>query len=206
MATRNKAKVSASDVSASDILQASLALAEEKGWDNIRLYQVADQLGAPLDVVRSQFPDLNGVANEWFKQALREMLAVPEDGFADQPAWRRLHVTMMKWFVHGAQHRNVTAEMLKAKLHPPHVHHWVPMIFDLSQLMHWWLDAARIASVGRQRQIAEVGLTVIFVRTLAYWVRDGSPDQQKTSKFLERRLKRADKAMRLCIGPRSPAN
>ncbi|MGI9434089.1 MAG: hypothetical protein ACR2Q4_04545, partial [Geminicoccaceae bacterium] len=74
-----------------------------------------------------------------------------------------------------------------------HPHHWVPMIFDLSRLIHWFLDAARIESTGRQRQAAEIGLTLIFLATLRDWLHDQSDAQSKTSARLRRRLMRADR-------------
>ncbi len=195
MSTQNTTSES---ISAENILHTALSLAEEKGWENIRLYQVAEQLKIPLNDIRVYYADLNGVANAWFKQALMEMLSTSDDELISQPAWNRLYLTMVKWFDHVSEHHEVTAQIIRAKLHPPHVHHWVPMIFDLSTLMHWWLDAARIASVGRQRQIAEIGLTGIFLSTLACWSRDESFHQIKTRKLLKRRLKRADRMMKMC--------
>ena len=69
------------------------------------------------------------------------------------------------------------------------------MVFDLSRLIHWWMDAARIASSGPRRPIAEVGLTGIFLMTLACWARDESPNQERTRRFLDRRLAGADRIM-----------
>jgi len=185
-------------VSPEDILHTALDLAEEKGWNNIRLYQVADQLNISLEDIHHHYADLNGVANAWFKQAQLHMILAPEGTFTDQPAWRRLYLTMSKWLEHVSQHPRVTAQIIRAKLHPPHVHHWVPIIFDLSAQIHWWLDAARIASVGRKRQMAEIGLTAIFLVTFAYWAKDKSPGQTKTRTFLKKRLKRADRTMHMC--------
>ena len=53
--------------------------------------------------------------------------------------------------------------MLRGKLYPGHPQHWVPLAFDLSRLIHWFLDAALIASTGYRRQLAEIGLTVLFL-------------------------------------------
>ncbi|MCW8915478.1 MAG: hypothetical protein OQK24_06435 [Magnetovibrio sp.] len=185
-------------VSELDILNTALTLAEDKGWDNIRLYQVADQLNISLEEIRLYFTDLNGVANAWFRQAQLKMISTPDDKIINQPAWHRLYLTMLKWLDHVSEHHNITAQILRTKLHPPHVHHWAPMVFDLSTLIHWWLDASRIASVGRQRQIAEIGLTAIFLSTLVYWARDRSSGQIKTKALLKRRLKQADRVMGKC--------
>ena len=98
---------------------------------------------------------------------------------------------MTTWFDALAPHHAVTAQMLDAKLYPSHPHHWVPMIFDLSRLMHDFLDVARIASTGRRRQLAEVGLTAIFLASLRDWRRDPG----RAGERLGRRLAAADRLL-----------
>ena len=78
--------------------------------------------------------------------------------------------------------------MVRAKLHPSHPHHWVPMVFSLSRLIHWALDAARLDARGLPRQAEEVGLTRVFLRALRVWLNDGSPGQRRTRAFLRRNL------------------
>ena len=184
-------------VSEAEILDAAMNLAEDKGWDNIRLYQVAERLDVSLQDILATTPDLNGVANVWFQQALAHMVQEPTIEFEHLHPWQRLFSTMELWLDHTAQHKDITAQILRSKLHPPHVHHWVPMIFDLSRLIHWWLDAASISATGRKRQLAEISLTGIFLSTLLYWQRDKSSEQNKTKALLKRRLQRAVRVLRL---------
>lgn len=98
---------------------------------------------------------------------------------------------MMRWFDALAPRRDLVAQMLRAKLHPGHPHHWMPLIFDLSRLVHWFLDGARIASTGRRRQLAEIGLTAIFLAALGVWLRDGDGGD-RVGPYLDRRLAAAD--------------
>jgi hypothetical protein len=85
--------------------------------------------------------------------------------------------------------------MIAAKLQPSHPHHWVPLIFNLSRTIHWLRDAAGLDAAGRRRQIEEIGLSALFLATLAVWARDGTADQERTRAFLDRALARADGAM-----------
>ena len=78
--------------------------------------------------------------------------------------------------------------MIGAKLHPSHPHHWVPMVFSLSRLIHWALEAARLDTRGLPRQAEEVGLTLVFPSALFVWVDDASPGQRRTRAFLRRNL------------------
>jgi AcrR family transcriptional regulator len=173
------------------IVDAAIALAEERGWENVRLYLVADRLGIGLAEVGREFRDLDAVANAWFGRARRAVLRLPAEDLAGRPPPDRLHAAMTAWFDALAPHHAVSAQMLDAKLYPSHPHHWVPMIFDLSRLMHDFLDAARIASTGRRRQLAEVGLTMIFLATLRDWRRR----PERVGKRLKRRLAAADRLL-----------
>jgi AcrR family transcriptional regulator len=154
------------------IVDAAIALAEERGWENVRLYLVADRLGISLADIGRAYRDLDAIANAWFARARGQLLRLPPATLAGRPPPERLHAAMMTWFDALAPHHALTAQMLDAKLYPSHPHHWVPMIFDLSRLMHDFLDVARIASTGRRRQLAEVGLTAIFLVSLREWRRD----------------------------------
>jgi AcrR family transcriptional regulator len=171
------------------IVDAAIALAEERGWENVRLYLIADRLGVGLDEIGRQFRDLDAIANAWFDRARRQLLRLPAAAVAGRPPPERLHVAMTTWFEALATHHAVTAQMLDAKLYPSHPHHWVPLVFDLSRLMHDFLDVARIASTGRRRQLAEVGLTAIFLATLRDWLRR----PERASERLRRRLAAADR-------------
>src|ERR687891_2951281 len=171
------------------IVDAALALAEERGWEDVRLYLIAERLGIGLAEIGREFRDLDAIANAWFGRARRQLLRLPTESVIGRPPPERLHAAMTAWFDALAPHHRVTVQMLDGKLHLSHPHHWVPMMFDLSRLMHDFLDVARIASTGRQRALAEVGLTLIFLATLRDWLRDAD----RMPELLRGRLRRADR-------------
>jgi AcrR family transcriptional regulator len=194
MSKREPAKIIATD-GADRIVDQAIGLAEERGWDNVRLHDVAERLGLSLAEVAGEFRDLDAIANAWFARARDEMLRTPAAEPPGMPPPERLEMAIMAWFDALAAHREVTSEMLGQKLYLSHPHHWVPMIFDLSRLIHWFLDAARIRSTGRRRQLAEIGLTATFLWTLRVWLRDDSEGQERTRAFLRRRLAIADRLL-----------
>jgi AcrR family transcriptional regulator len=177
------------------IVDTALELAEEHGWANVRLYQVAERAGFSLAEVGAEFRDQDAIANAWFARALAALESLPAAAVADRPPPERLHTAMMRWFDALAPHREVTVAMLEAKLYLSHPHHWAPLIFDLSRLVHWFLDAARIASTGRARQLAEIGLTAIFLAGLRVWRRDDTVGQERTRGYVRQRLTAADRWM-----------
>ncbi|MGI9388004.1 MAG: TetR/AcrR family transcriptional regulator [Methyloligellaceae bacterium] len=187
------------------IVDVTVVLAEEVGWDSVRLREVAARLGISLSELQSLHRDLDAVADAWFARAWQAMLAPEPENFTAMPADARLHLMVMRWFDAMAPHREVTCQMLTGKLHPSHPHHWVPMIFNLSRTIHWLRDAAILDAGGRRRQIEEIGLTVLFLATLSVWQRDRTPDQERTRTFLRRRLAEADRVMVRFWGKHPPS-
>ena len=124
------------------------------------------------------------------------MLHEPGPGFGTRPPSGRVHAVLTRWFEAQAAHRRVVGDMIGAKLHPSHPHHWVPMVFSLSRLIHWVLDAARLDARGLPRQAEEVGLTLVFLGALRVWLTDASPGQRRTWAFLRQNLQWLDRLPR----------
>lgn len=175
------------------IVDVTLDWAGEVGWEGLRLRRVAERLGVPLAEVLDRYRDLDAVADAWFHRAGAAMLETAPEGFAARAACERLHLMMMRWFDALAPHREVTGQILAAKLYPSHPHHWVPLVFNLSRSIHWLREAALLDATGRRRQMEEVGLTALFLATLALWLRDESPNQARTRAVLRSRLEDADR-------------
>jgi hypothetical protein len=177
------------------LLDEAMALAEAQGWDAVRLSAVADCAGVPLAEVGRCFMDVDAIANAWFRRARLGMLEVTAGELEGRTADERLVLVIGRWLDQLAPHRRVTGEMLRAKLYPGHPQHWVPAIFDLSRLVHDFLDVGRIEGDGRVRQAQEIGLTIIVLATLADWLRDTSPGQERSKARLRQRLIRGGKVV-----------
>jgi len=80
------------------ILEAALALAEERGWAGVRMVDIAARLDLPADALPRQFRDVNSVADVWFRRAWEAMLSEPPAGFAQWPARRRIEDRLLAWF------------------------------------------------------------------------------------------------------------
>src|SRR4051812_16252060 len=179
------------------IIDTALAVAkEDAGWYDLRLHLVARRLGVPLSAVLDRFRDADAIADAWFARALRAMLREPGPGFGTLPPSERVRAVLLRWFDAQAAHRRMVGDMIVAKLHPSHPHHWVPMVFSLSRLIHWVLEAARLDARGLPRQAEEVGLTLLFLRALPVWLDDSSPGQRRTRAFLRRNLQWLDRLPR----------
>ncbi len=185
------------------ILDAALALAEEAGWEGVRLHAIAKRLRVPLAEVAAHASDLDAVADAWFARLRAAMLAPPPRGFKALPPRERLFIVLMRWFDAAARHRRVTGQMIAAKLYPSHPHHWMPLIFNLSRIIQWVREAALLDAATPRRQVEEAGLTLLFVATLAAWLADETEGQEGTRRRLRRRLECADMVLaRLWPGAR----
>ncbi len=108
------------------IVDTALALAEEKGsWSAVRLHDVARRLSVPTPQILEHYRDLDAVADAWFLRALKAMVGPKPADFLDYPEWRRIEICLTTWFDALAEHRRVSAQMLRGKLHFSHPHHWV---------------------------------------------------------------------------------
>jgi AcrR family transcriptional regulator len=177
------------------IVDAAIALAEDVGWDDVRLSRVAVAVGIPLAELTARFRDPDAIADAWFARGRAAMCATDPDE-AGLPVADRLAVAMLRWFDALAVHRRVTTQMLQVKLWPFHPHHWVPMVFSLSRHIQLWRDVAGLAAGGPRRAIEEVTLTWLFLATLAVWTTDQTPAQERTRAFLRARLAAADSGAR----------
>ncbi|MGF1591747.1 MAG: TetR/AcrR family transcriptional regulator [Kiloniellaceae bacterium] len=177
------------------IVEAALDIAEDWGWYDIRLHHVAERLGVPLAEVRAEFRDGDAIADAWIARADQAMLAKPGRGFAALPAKERLQRSLEAWLDALAPRREVTAEMFRAKLWPVHVHHNLALVTWTSRTVQWWREAALLDGKGQRRSVEEIGMTLIFLSTLACWCRDRSEDQARSKAYLKRRLDRADRLM-----------
>ena len=188
------------------IVDAAIALAEEVGWEDVRLRVVAERLGMSLAEVSEHFRDLDAVADAWFARARQAMLGPAPPEFMGLPARQRLETLLLRWFDAASAHRRVSVQMLAGKLWPFHPHHWAPLIFNLSRTILWLRDAAALDAGSPRRELEEVGLTWLFLLTLLVWAGDESEGQARTPRFLRRRLADADVLMALLFGPEPSTN
>jgi AcrR family transcriptional regulator len=174
------------------ILDTALAHAAREGWDAVRLRAVAGELGIPLTELLARFRDADAVADAAFARLLRAMLAAPEDAaaFAVLSPHDRAVAVLWRWFAAALPHRKAITGMLAVKAWPSHPHTWVPMVFNLSRLIHWVREAARLDRGGIARMTEEVGLTAAFLAALAAFATDGTEGAARTRRVLEGAVRR----------------
>lgn len=175
--------VSGTAPDADAVLDAALALAGEIGWAKVTARAVGERLGGGPELVMAHYADLDAIADAWFRRALLAAVGDAPDGERDF-AQRLAHV-FGRWLAALAPHRTTSLAMIRGKLYPSHPHHWVPLVFDLSRLVQWMLDAAGCAAAGRRRQATEIAVSAFVPLALRRW-RAG--DDAATERFVAERL------------------
>lgn len=172
-----------------DIVDAALDLAEVRGWEEIRLHEIAAACDAGLDEIRQHVGEKDDIIDAWFDRADAAMLQRHDSGeLAGLSARERLFRLITAWLDALAPHQRVTREMIRHKLEPGHVHVQFPAVLRISRTVQWIREGARLDAPLPRRALEETALTALFVKTFLHWLRDGSPGQARTRTWLDRGL------------------
>jgi ubiquinone biosynthesis protein COQ9 len=190
------------------ILTATLAQAARVGFAQVRLFDVANELGISLAALRRHYRDLDAIADAWLARGDAAMLAARDaPGFAELPPRERIFRAIMAFLDALAPHRQATGGIFRAKLYFGHPHHNIGLVLWTSRTVQWLREAANLSGGGQRRRIEEIGLTGLFVATLWRWANDDSENQQRTRDWLTERLARAEGLMgRWFPDPTPPAS
>lgn len=179
------------------ILDAALALAEQRGWDAVHLHDVAQALGVPLADVARHYNTKDELVEAWFDRADAALLAVAESpDWMELTARQRLHAAFFAWLDGLAPHRRTTAHMLRYKFQPEHLHLQAQGAVRISRTVQWIREVARLPAVGWRREAEEAVLTSIYLATFARWLADDSPRTGRTRDFLDGLLAAAERTAR----------
>lgn len=178
------------------IVDTALSIADEVGWDRVRLHDVAVRLGIPLARIHEHFPDLDAVAEAWLARADRAMLEVAERAdLAELAPPERIHACLVAWFAALGNRRRVLRRVIAYKLTPAHLHLQAAAVVATSRRVQWLREAAMLDATGFRKSVEETGLTALFLATLTVWLRDDTPEFRRTRDTLRDRLGFADRLM-----------
>ena len=183
------------------IVDIAIELAESSDWEAVRLHDVAIRLGLSLDDIREVFREKDELIDAWFDRADSAMLqdaASPDHVRLSRK--ERMQRAIMTWLDALAGHRRVTRQMIQSKLEPGHLHIQLPGLMRISRTVQWMREAAGYDASFPRRAVEEVAHTSIYLATFGYWMADESLQSERTRRFLERQLSRADSLFTCCGG------
>jgi ubiquinone biosynthesis protein COQ9 len=179
------------------ILDAALALAEQRGWDAVHVYDIAQAMGVPLAEIARHYTDKDELVEAWFDRADAVLLAMPESaGWMELTPRERLQQAICAWLEALAPHRRISAHMLRYKFQPEHLHLQAQGAVRISRTVQWIREVARLPAVGWRREAEEAVLTSIYLATFTRWLADDSAGFQRTRALLDRLLSAAERTAR----------
>ena len=163
-------------ISAAQILDSALKLADVCGWERLHLFDVAADLGVGLDDIARHYREKDQLVEAWFDRADLAMLSRAKAPDLQQlEAGQRLEELLLAWLDSLATHRSVTGQMLLYKLEPGHIHLQIGGILRISRTVQWWREAARRETLHLARIVEESLLTGVYLRCFVHWLRHPDP-------------------------------
>ncbi|WP_455200520.1 hypothetical protein [Kaarinaea lacus] len=184
-----------SPINCEHILDAALRLgATKKHWEDLQLYEVADDLGISLAQLRNCFAQKDELTDALFDRADNYLLEqCSKEKMSPLSMRERLHIAIMTWLDSLAPHRAIARQMLKYKLEFGHVHLQVLGLMRISRTVQWIRQVCICEATDTKRIIEEVVLSSIYLMTFTYWLWDNSNNQQRTRDKLNNLLNVAEK-------------
>jgi AcrR family transcriptional regulator len=190
--------IEASDL-ARRILETAVGLAEKSSWEAVRLHQVAQTMGIRLDDVRRCFREKDDLIDAWFDQADDAVLKLSDCGKLAQLSPReRLFHLIMAWLDALEAHRQVSRQMILAKLEPGHLHIQIPAVMRVSRTVQWVREGAGLEDAGTRRAVLETAVTGLYLAAFACWMSEDTSGSPHTRRLLDSLLARAEAIMRIC--------
>ncbi len=175
------------------IVDKAVDIAARSCWEAVRLFDVAAELNISLNDIRMHFREKEDLIDAWFDRADGVMLKVSEqDGFVFQAPRERLYQLIMAWLDAMAMQRQVTRQMIGAKLEPGHIHIQIPAVMRISRTVQWIREAAQRDAAFLRRALEETALTTLYLATFTHWMFDESDNSRRTRVFLQQNLKLAE--------------
>ncbi|MEK8082075.1 TetR/AcrR family transcriptional regulator [Pseudomonas sp. XK-1] len=177
-------------ITAAQILDSALKLADACGWERLRLFDVAADLGTGLDSIASHYREKDQLVEAWFDRADQAMLARAKaaDLLPLTPA-KRLEELLLAWLASLATHRAVTGQMLLYKLEPGHIHLQIGGLLRISRTVQWWREAAQRETLHLRRIAEESLLTGVYLRCFIHWLRHPEQDPAEFRALLRSQLR-----------------
>ena len=177
-------------ITAAQILDSALKLADACGWERLRLFDVAADLGTGLDSIASHYREKDQLVEAWFDRADQAMLARAKaaDLLPLTPA-KRLEELLLAWLASLATHRAVTGQMLLYKLEPGHIHLQIGGLLRISRTVQWWREAAQRETLHLRRIAEESLLTGVYLRCFIHWLRHPEENPADFRALLRRQLR-----------------
>ncbi len=178
------------------IIDATMTLAAERGWNRVGLSDIAAETGLSLADIRSEFPCKDSILAGFVGRVDREVLKPSDAAMPGETDHDRLFDVLMRRFdALGPYKEALRAIGRDLRREPLTALCLVP--YGLNS-MRWMLEAAGLSSSGWKGRLRAKALGVVWLRAAATWMDDDSEDLGPTMATLDKALRQAERAADLC--------
>lgn len=170
------------------IIDAAMALIQERGWRAAALHQIAERAGVDLATLYRTTGEKAGILRAFTRRIDQAMLqgATPAD--PTETPHDLLFDTIMRRFDALQPFKPALIVLMREWRTQPMAA--LAQAFTVVQSMRWALHAAGIPADGLKGAVLERGLGLAYASALRVWVTDDSPDIGRTMATLDRDLRR----------------
>lgn len=187
--TPKNAKKTETDVKALVVLKA-LDLAEEQGWENVSLNDIAREAGISLvelfEVVDDKM-DVLTLFDRMIDRRVLEVIGEPDPSISARD--QLFDILMERYEILNDYRPGLLAVLKSFKYDPKQAMFSAPY---LCRSMSWMLEAAGLETGGIRGAARVAGLTALYVNVLRTWKDDESPDLGATMAALDKDLERLE--------------
>lgn len=172
------------------IINVSLELAQEKGWAQTSLSDIAERAELSLAELHEHVEDKCDVLTILGRMIDRKVLAeVGKTDTESSPRDRLFDILMERYDALNEYRDGLCAVLDSFSCDPKQAIIGLP---HLARSMTWMLEAAGIETTGIRGAVRVTGLMAVYLKGLYCWKKDDSPDLAKTMAALDKALGRAE--------------
>jgi AcrR family transcriptional regulator len=178
------------------ILNAALALAAERGWKDLSLFEIAQASGQPMSTVYEIFPSKTAILAGFLRDIEEKAIGdvTPEEFEPGESARDRLFDLVMRGFDALVPHKKAVGEIVYDVMRDPIAA--AAALPHFARTMARTLETAGISSSGLRGLVRVKGLMAICLGTLRSFLRDDTVDMAKTMATLDGYLRRVESVAR----------
>ncbi|MGI9522681.1 MAG: TetR family transcriptional regulator [Hyphomicrobiaceae bacterium] len=172
------------------IIAATMRLANDRGWQNVSLRDVAAEAGLSLGEVRGEVSSKGHVFALFTSTVDRAVLAQTGARDPNQSPRDNLFEAIMNRFDVMEPYKPAIKSFVETAAPDPR------MAQRLLSSQSWMLEAAGISSDGPTGGMKTIGLLTVYIEVVKVWLEDDDPGLSRTMAVLDRRLRRGERSLR----------
>lgn len=171
------------------IIEATLALAAERGWRGISLADIAHRAEMPMADLYKVFPSKTAILESYFRRIDEQMLH--DDGDVPDVVLRdRLFDVVMRRFEAMAPHKQALSRIMRDSVDDPMI-----VLCGSRRVMRslgLMLETAGISTTGFSGLLKIEGMAAVYAYAMRAWFADETDDFSHTMAALDKALRRAE--------------